>query len=213
MPNETQLLPFDEQDMLQRWREYADGEALSRVFRAYAPAMWGLAYRLCGNAADADNCLQQACTQAMRFSRRGTVTSVRPWLLAIVVNASRDLLRSSRVRSHHERGAARPHESADPREDPLCEAVRQAVAQLPRSCAQPLVLAYVEGLSSEALDHGITDRERCGGAQGPGAGYPAGLLPGPGQRPPAQPWALRSRPGRAGAATRCDPGAPDLEPL
>ena len=86
----------------------------------------------------------------MRHARAQRGGSVRAWLLAIVANAARDQLRRRRSRSRFERGipAACP---PPPPDDDTPARIRAAVARLPASHAAAVILAYVEGMTSDAI--------------------------------------------------------------
>jgi RNA polymerase sigma-70 factor (ECF subfamily) len=67
---------------------------------AYAQALetdrrllWGLCYRMTGNAADADDLVQETFVRAIEKPPRRTDEPLRPWLVRVAVNLSRDLLR------------------------------------------------------------------------------------------------------------------------
>jgi RNA polymerase sigma-70 factor (ECF subfamily) len=74
---------------------------------AYAQALetdrrllWGLCYRMTGNAADADDLVQETFVRAIEKPPRRTDEPLRPWLLRVAMNLSRDLLRR-RKRQHY----------------------------------------------------------------------------------------------------------------
>jgi RNA polymerase sigma-70 factor, ECF subfamily len=67
---------------------------------AYAQALetdrrllWGLCYRMTGNAADADDLVQETFVRAIEKPPRSTDEPLRPWLVRVAMNLSRDLLR------------------------------------------------------------------------------------------------------------------------
>lgn len=55
--------------------------------------LWGLCYRMTGNAADADDLVQETFVRAIEKPPRRTDEPMRPWLARVAVNLSRDLLR------------------------------------------------------------------------------------------------------------------------
>lgn len=70
---------------------------------AYAQALetdrrllWGLCYRMTGNAADADDLVQETFVRAIEKPPRHTNEPLRPWLMRVAMNLSRDLLRRRR---------------------------------------------------------------------------------------------------------------------
>lgn len=55
--------------------------------------LWGLCYRMTGNAADADDLVQETFVRAIERPPRRTDEPARPWLVRVAMNLSRDLLR------------------------------------------------------------------------------------------------------------------------
>ncbi|WP_239490767.1 sigma-70 family RNA polymerase sigma factor [Luteitalea sp. TBR-22] len=72
------------------------GDSLDRVFAEDRRFLWNVAYRLTGNAADADDVLQETFLRAMVHPPADTGRSWRPWLLRVALNLGRDLLRRRR---------------------------------------------------------------------------------------------------------------------
>jgi RNA polymerase sigma factor (sigma-70 family) len=64
------------------------------------PAAWRAAYRLLGNSADADDCLQEAVLGAMQVARREPIANWRALLTRLASVRAMDQLRQ-RYRSHH----------------------------------------------------------------------------------------------------------------
>jgi len=62
--------------------------------------LWGLCYRMTGNAADADDLVQETFVRAIEHPPRQTDKAVRPWLIRVAINLSRDLLRRRRRRAY-----------------------------------------------------------------------------------------------------------------
>ena len=58
--------------------------------------LWGLCYRMTGNAADADDLVQETFVRALEHPPRRTDEPLRPWLVRVAMNLSRDLLRRRR---------------------------------------------------------------------------------------------------------------------
>src|SRR5512144_2022625 len=55
--------------------------------------LWGLCYRMTGNAADADDLVQETFVRVIEKPPRRTDEPLRPWLVRVAINLSRDLLR------------------------------------------------------------------------------------------------------------------------
>lgn len=67
--------------------------ALEDVFQAHERFLWGLCYRMTGNAADADDLVQETFVRAIKSPPARTDEPWRPWLVRVAINLSRDLLR------------------------------------------------------------------------------------------------------------------------
>ncbi|HVT41360.1 MAG TPA: RNA polymerase sigma factor SigJ [Acidimicrobiales bacterium] len=74
-----------------------DADADAAAFEEWRPLHFGIAYRMLGSAADAEDVVQDAC---VRWLRRGDapVQSVRAYLVTVVTRLCLDLLDSARVR-------------------------------------------------------------------------------------------------------------------
>lgn len=87
--------------MFQAEEWFACGEFSSKVnVSSFAEALeidrrllWGLCYRMTGNAADADDLVQETFVRAIEKPPRRTDEQLRPWLVRVAINLSRDLLR------------------------------------------------------------------------------------------------------------------------
>src|SRR5262252_7589610 len=62
--------------------------------------LWGLCYRMTGNAADADDLVQETFVRALEKPPRRFDEPLRPWLIRVAINLSRDLLRKRKRRSY-----------------------------------------------------------------------------------------------------------------
>jgi RNA polymerase sigma-70 factor, ECF subfamily len=97
----------------------------TELFQAHERFLWGLCYRLTGNAADADDLVQETFVRAMGHPPARTDEPWRPWLVRVSVNLGRDLLRRRRRQAYDgiwlpapiETGA----ESAPPAHEPVDE--------------------------------------------------------------------------------------------
>ncbi len=64
----------------------------SAAFGAHERFVWGLAYRMTGSAADADDVVQETFARFAKH-RPSEDLDLRPWLVRVAVNLSRDVLR------------------------------------------------------------------------------------------------------------------------
>jgi RNA polymerase sigma-70 factor (ECF subfamily) len=62
--------------------------------------LWGLCYRMTGNAADADDLVQETFVRAIEHPPRRLDEPLRPWLVRVAINLSRDLLRLRKRRDY-----------------------------------------------------------------------------------------------------------------
>lgn len=72
----------------------------AELFQAHERFLWGLCYRLTGNAADADDLVQETFVRAMKHPPARTDEPWRPWLVRVAINLGRDLLRRRRRQSY-----------------------------------------------------------------------------------------------------------------
>ncbi|MEZ4440772.1 MAG: sigma-70 family RNA polymerase sigma factor [Polyangiaceae bacterium] len=74
--------------------------SLTEAFRQSERHLWGLCYRMTGCAADADDLVQETFARAVERPPRDGARPLRPWLVKVAVNLSRDLLRRRRRRGY-----------------------------------------------------------------------------------------------------------------
>jgi len=68
----------------------------ARLFEEHRRFLWRLSYRLTGNAADADDILQETFVRAIAKPPADRERDWRPWLVRVAVNLGRDTLRRRR---------------------------------------------------------------------------------------------------------------------
>src|SRR6266850_502296 len=73
---------------------------LDALFRAQRRTLWGLAYRLTGNAEDADDIVQEAFVRLMAQPPESALEDLGPWLARVTSNLGIDALRRRRRRSY-----------------------------------------------------------------------------------------------------------------
>ncbi len=112
------------------------------------PVAWRAAYRLVGNAADADDCLQDAALAAVQLSRREPVGNWRALLTRLASARALDRLRQryrSRIEPYVE-DQVDPHEPGDTAQlDELRSQLRIALAHLSHDQAAAFSLCALEG--------------------------------------------------------------------
>src|SRR6185369_1793492 len=63
------------------------------VFETNRGFLWGLCYRMTGNSADADDIVQETFVRTLKSPPPRTDEPLRPWLVRVAINLSRDYLR------------------------------------------------------------------------------------------------------------------------
>jgi RNA polymerase sigma-70 factor, ECF subfamily len=129
------------------------------IIHEHAEAVWRTAYRLVGNCADADECMQEAFVAAVAAARRGPVEHWPALLKRIVVSRGIDCLRR-RARDPLRLASGESLASAAGRELPpdlimqngeLGENLRWALGHLPRRHAQVVCLRYLSDLDYQEI--------------------------------------------------------------
>ncbi|HEX8457026.1 MAG TPA: sigma-70 family RNA polymerase sigma factor [Pyrinomonadaceae bacterium] len=69
---------------------------LEQIFNENQRFLWGLSYRMTGSGADADDILQETFVRLLQKPPSNTDEPLRPWLVRVAVNLSRDVLRRRR---------------------------------------------------------------------------------------------------------------------
>ena len=136
-----------------------DGAALMALYDRHNRAAFGLAYRILGDAATAEEVVQDAFLSLWRNAKSFDTSrgGVRTWLLTIVHNRAID-----RIRAAKSRGSTVELEVADfagIADDPWDQVtdqldgaqVREAVAELPPDQRDAIDLAYFQGLTHQEI--------------------------------------------------------------
>ncbi len=74
--------------------------ALEQAFTDHRRFLWSLSYRMTGNAADADEVVQDTFVRALEHPPTRTDEPLRPWLVKVALNLSRDALRRRKRREY-----------------------------------------------------------------------------------------------------------------
>lgn len=143
-----------------------DEQALHAAYRAYAPAVYGLALRIVANDAIAQDVTQDVFVRLWERPEgfdpaRG---SLRAYLLAMTHSRAVERVRAEEsLRRRHDAAEQRVRSEPGPPPpdervvvDAVASAVRRALASLPDAQRVPIELAYYQGLSyrqvAEVLD-------------------------------------------------------------
>lgn len=80
--------------------ERGSSDSLSDLFAAHRRGIWGLAYRMTGCAADADDVVQETFSRAVEHGAALEEAAWKPWLMRVAVNVAIDTLRRRRRRAY-----------------------------------------------------------------------------------------------------------------
>lgn len=94
-----------------------------KILSRDGPPAWRAAYRITGNRADADKCLQQACLDGLQFARRARVRDWGALLRRLATARAVDRLREDRRRGG---GSVVNWESIEARDTPTARALEEA---------------------------------------------------------------------------------------
>ena len=121
------------------------------------PPAWRAAYRITGNQADADECLQEAFLGALEYARRGRVRDWGALLRRLAAARAVDRLRERRrgasghVADWDSLEALACRRPGTSKEAELAERLRSALAQISPRQAEVFCLHCLEGFSYEEI--------------------------------------------------------------
>jgi len=72
----------------------------AQTFDEHKRFLWGMCYRMTGSAADADDIVQDTFVKALERPPKDVEAPLRPWLVKVAMNLSRDQLRRRRRREY-----------------------------------------------------------------------------------------------------------------
>ena len=128
--------------------------AFERLLRLHYDVIYRIAYRWCGNRADAEDIAQDVCVKLgsaiAGFDGRSAFSS---WVYRITFNAVRDLQRAGKRRGKYADAYAEVTPEDHPAEQEAAATSRQlwaAVRQLPEKQRDAVLLVYAEDLSHAA---------------------------------------------------------------
>jgi RNA polymerase sigma-70 factor, ECF subfamily len=138
-----------------------DERALEQLYDRYATLLFPVVSRILGNAAEAEDALQEAWLQVWRRAptydpRRGTVVA---WLLTLARSRALDRRRSAasrkraqeRVEAEPQAAPASPAAAGSLANEQLSKRVREALGTLDPRQRYVLEVAYFEGLSQSEI--------------------------------------------------------------
>lgn len=123
--------------------------AFDRTYRQYSELVFRSAFRVLGNAEDAEDVLQ---TVFLRFLRRdeqlGNIANPEQYLRRAAVNAALDVIRQRKQHSELPEGAKEPGRKAD---QELRSRLASALARIDAKWAEMFVLRFVEGYGNKEI--------------------------------------------------------------
>lgn len=144
-------MPADDSELIQ-YAQGGDTHAFELLVDRYAPPLFALAYSLLGNAADAEDVLQETLIGAYRgIAKFEGRASVKTWLTKILVRQVARLHRSRKNRrpaSLEELDIA--HSGAEAKADEKMD-IQQMLGALSEEHREVMVLREIEGLSYEEM--------------------------------------------------------------
>jgi RNA polymerase sigma-70 factor (ECF subfamily) len=141
-----------------------DGAAFATLVRPHLSMLYRIAARSCGNAALAEDAVQEALTIAYRkLDRYQPGSSLRSFLAAIAARQARTLLRGERRRKVREDAAEPPEHDPGPAElvgaEQVAERIREALAVLPKKRREVALLRLDAGLSYAEIAEAVGSTE------------------------------------------------------
>jgi RNA polymerase sigma-70 factor, ECF subfamily len=122
----------------------------SRLFEQYHGMVFRTAYRLTGNAADAEDVLQNIFLRLIRRPPDHQLSDEESYLRRAAVNASLDVLRAKQTSSAVPLDEASvPAEKADTKE--IRESLRRAFSRLSPRAAEIFALRYLEDFTNQQI--------------------------------------------------------------
>jgi RNA polymerase sigma-70 factor (ECF subfamily) len=153
-----------DRQLLDAYCKSGDREAMNRLLLTHAESAYRLALRFSGNAADAEDIVQDAflgCTlYASSYRPHGTV---RSWILAIVSNAYRQRVNKERSRKQREQVVASDQalvSSGGPAESDLGGHLMRALEALPVDYRLPVAMRYLDELSFSDIAAALDIKEK-----------------------------------------------------
>jgi len=108
------------------------------------------AYRLTGNAADADDVLQTVFLRLLRRTQADVVDNEESYLRRAAINASLDVIRARQSNPTLELVDV-PSNRSDTEATDLRQALARAISTLPQRSAEIFTLRFIEGLSNPEI--------------------------------------------------------------
>lgn len=151
-------------ELLVRFYDKNDEEALSEFFLRFKDLAFRIAYNVLGNAADAEDIMQQTFVQLLKKQAQckaaydGDDYKVKSWLLAIIYNAARMQYNSKKKNKTYELSEGVNVESPKTNEsesrlekDGVISKLNKAIFDLPEKYRIPIMMRYHQDMSIEDI--------------------------------------------------------------
>ncbi|NQZ71412.1 MAG: sigma-70 family RNA polymerase sigma factor, partial [Lentisphaeria bacterium] len=155
-----------EQVLWQRYIDEDNGESLVELFEIQRPKLMILAQQITGNAADAEDAIQQAIEQLIQRRPQSEVASFQPWLIGVVLNQARMIVRrESRIHrrqqiKEEQRIQSMPSDpSAALEQKETVEIIQSIIGELPQRYREPMVLHHMEGMNFKNIASALDRKE------------------------------------------------------
>jgi RNA polymerase sigma-70 factor (ECF subfamily) len=125
------------------------GTHVAGAFREHERFLWGLAYRMTGSAADADDVVQEAFTRAVEHPPARLDAPLRPWLVRVAMNVARDVLRRRKQRDYVGPWLPSPVDDGEEQPDPLAGTLPADTRYELRESASYAFLLALEALTPQ----------------------------------------------------------------
>lgn len=133
-------------------------EAFTKIVKEYTPLLFTVCYRLVHDYQEAENLVQETFLTAYKAIDRFQGTQIKPWLMRIAVNKSKDFLKSSLHTTTEpvedetlETAASSPPVYTLLEENEGYERLKEACSNLPPPYNQVAILRFVEEKSYEEI--------------------------------------------------------------
>ena len=154
-------MPIEEERLLQR-AIAGDSAAFSLLMEAHEHRMYAVAFRMCGNREDAQDCLQEAMLRVYRaISTFKGQSSFSTWIYRITINTCLDELRRRKIRKTTsldnllDSGWSPSDELDTPENNAIRReqrrSIEKAIASLPDDMRAAIVLRDIQGFSYETI--------------------------------------------------------------
>ncbi|MBB5349958.1 RNA polymerase sigma factor (sigma-70 family) [Haloferula luteola] len=148
-------LAKSDQELLRDFATRRDEDAFAMLVSRHRGLAFATAYRICGNAMDAEEAVQHGFTTLSRKVRQGAeIQSLGAWLHRVVVHEAVKIRKKQHFRKDRERLAQKHQEMAREGRDPIAElrpVLDEALNSLRGSDRVVLTLHYLEGRSFKCI--------------------------------------------------------------